>query len=50
VALLGGAVEMVSQSNGFYRSQGHLVLAALVLLLAWPLVAWRMGFRRGVAT
>jgi membrane protease YdiL (CAAX protease family) len=43
VALLGGAVELVSQSGGFYRSQGHLVLAALVLLLAWPLLAWRMN-------
>ena len=48
VALLGGAVEMVSQGNGFYRSQGHLVLAALVLLLAWPLVAWRMGSRKNL--
>ncbi|HET7108304.1 MAG TPA: type II CAAX endopeptidase family protein [Candidatus Acidoferrum sp.] len=43
VALLGGAVELVSQSNGFYRAQGHLALAALVLLLGWPLVTWRMG-------
>jgi len=43
VALLGGAVELVSQSDGFYRSQGHLVLAALVLLLLWPLVAWRIN-------
>jgi len=43
VALLGGAVELVSQSDGFYRAQGHLVLAALVLLLLWPLVAWRIN-------
>lgn len=48
VALLGGATELVSQSNGFYRSQGHLVLAALVLLLVWPLVAWRMSFRKNL--
>ena len=43
VALLGGAVELVSQSDVFFRSQGHLVLAALVLLLLWPLVAWRIN-------
>src|SRR6266852_1594373 len=43
VALLGGAVELASQTDGFYRSQGYLVLAALVLLLLWPLVAWRIN-------
>ena len=48
VALLGGVVELVSQSDGFYRAQGHLVLAALVLLLTWPLVAWRMSSRKDV--
>jgi membrane protease YdiL (CAAX protease family) len=48
VAILGSAVELVTQSNAFYRSEGHLVLAALALLLAWPLVAWRMGSGRGV--
>jgi hypothetical protein len=36
-------VELVSQPDGFCRSQGHLVLAALGLFLAWPLVAWRMN-------
>ena len=50
VAMLGGAVELVSQSDGFYRSQGHLTLAALALLLAWPLVAWRMNSGRGATT
>jgi hypothetical protein len=48
VGLLGGVVELVGQPNGFYRSQGHAVLAALVLLLAWPLVAWRMGLRKNL--
>jgi hypothetical protein len=49
VALLGGSVELISQWNGFYRSQGHLALAALALVLGWPLVAWRMGTRQGVS-
>ena len=48
VAILGGAAELVTQSSAFYRTQGHLVLAALALLLAWPLVFWRMGSRQGV--
>ncbi len=43
VALLGGAVELASQTDGFYRSQGYLILAALALLLLWPLVAWRIN-------
>ena len=43
VALLGGAVELVTQSNGFYRTQGHLIMAALAILLTWPLVAWRIN-------
>jgi membrane protease YdiL (CAAX protease family) len=40
-ALLGGAIELLSQPDGFYRSQGYWVVGALVLVLAWPLVAWR---------
>jgi len=50
VAMLGGAMELVSQSDVFYRSQGRLTLAALALLLAWPLVAWRMKSQRRATT
>ena len=39
--LLPGSVELVSQPNRFYRHQGILCAAALVLLLAWPLASWR---------
>ncbi len=42
-ALLAGAVEMFSQADRFYRTQGYWILGALVLLLGWPLVAWRTG-------
>jgi membrane protease YdiL (CAAX protease family) len=48
--LLGGALQLFRQADGFYRFQGYLVLAVLVLLLAWPLLAWRTGSRQGVTT
>jgi membrane protease YdiL (CAAX protease family) len=48
--LLSGTVELLSQAEGFYRSQGYWVLAALVILLAWPLVAWRTSSAKAVGT
>jgi membrane protease YdiL (CAAX protease family) len=40
-SLLGGATELLAQPDSFYRRNGYVVLTALVLLFAWPLVAWR---------
>ena len=40
-SLLGGAAELLSQPDSFYRTNGYVVLTALVLLFAWPFVAWR---------
>jgi hypothetical protein len=42
-SLLGGAAELLSQPDSFYRANGYAVLLALVLLFAWPFLAWRMG-------
>ena len=42
-SLLGGASELLSQPDSFYRANGYAVLLALVLLFIWPFVAWRMG-------
>jgi Type II CAAX prenyl endopeptidase Rce1-like len=42
-ALLSGANELITQPNGFYRTNGYALLSAMVLLLAWPLVTWRLG-------
>jgi hypothetical protein len=41
-----GAQELLSQPNGFYRTQGYLVLAVLAALLIWPLAAWQLGPER----
>ena len=48
-AFLGGAVELLSQPDPFYRTQGYLVAGAIVLLLAWPLVAWRTSTTKSLA-
>ncbi|HXM99707.1 MAG TPA: CPBP family glutamic-type intramembrane protease [Candidatus Dormibacteraeota bacterium] len=40
--LLGAAAELLSQPNRFYRANGIFLVAFLVLLLGWPLLAWRM--------
>jgi hypothetical protein len=49
-SLLGGAGELLSQPDSFYRANGYALLLALVLLFAWPFFAWCMGgSRRDVA-
>jgi hypothetical protein len=41
LALSSVAVQLIRQPAEFYRWNGYAVIAALVMLLAWPLVAWR---------
>jgi general stress protein CsbA len=41
-SLFGGAAELLSQPDPFYRANGYAVLLMLVLLYAWPLAAWRL--------
>ena len=40
-SLASGAAELLGQPDRFYRLNGYGVVAALVLLLAWPLMNWR---------
>jgi uncharacterized protein YjeT (DUF2065 family) len=42
------AAELLAQPNSFLRANGAIVCIAGVLLLAWPLVAWRRAASRGV--
>jgi hypothetical protein len=42
-ALLSAAGGLVTQPNTFYRANGYGILLVVVLLLAWPLVSWRLG-------
>ena len=41
LALAESGGELLRQPNPFFRSNGYGVAAFAVLLLAWPLVAWR---------
>jgi hypothetical protein len=34
---------LLSQPDQFYRTNGYAVLAALVLIFAWPFFAWQAG-------
>lgn len=45
-SLLGGASQLLEQPNGFYRLNGYAVLVLMVLLLAWPITAWRLRAAR----
>ncbi len=41
ISLASGAAELLGQPDRFYRLNGYAVVAALVLLLTWPLLSWR---------
>ncbi len=41
ISLVGGAVPLLQQPNSYLRTNGIAVVAALALLVLWPLVAWR---------
>jgi hypothetical protein len=41
ISLAGGALPLLQQPNSYLRTNGVAVLAALALLILWPLIAWR---------
>jgi membrane protease YdiL (CAAX protease family) len=42
LALLGAAVSLLEQPEAFYRANGYAVIVMMLVLLAWPLLLWRM--------
>jgi len=43
VGLVGGASQLLTQPNTFYRTEGYIVVAAIIALLGWPMLAWRLS-------
>jgi len=39
--MAGGAASLLVQSDHYYRTQGYFVIAAVIALLALPLIRWR---------
>ena len=40
IALVSAASMLLRQPNPFFRANGYAVVAALLALLAWPVIAW----------
>jgi membrane protease YdiL (CAAX protease family) len=47
MALVGSGSQLLAQPDAFYRANGYAVILAMVALLAWPLLAWRMRAASG---
>jgi len=41
-ALLAGAAPLLRQADRYYKTQGYVALVAVVVLLALPLIQWRL--------
>lgn len=41
-SLIGPAGELLTQPDAFYRANGYGLVAAVVLILGWPLATWRL--------
>jgi len=48
--LVGSAGELITQPNAFYRANAYGMLLELLVLLAWPLVQWRLQGQEAVVT
>jgi hypothetical protein len=42
LALLGAVAQLLSQPDAFYRANGYVLVAIMLVLLALPLSVWRM--------
>jgi hypothetical protein len=48
--LLSAAAVLLKQPNAFLRMNGWMAVGAAAVLLAWPLVAWRVASQTGAPT
>jgi hypothetical protein len=42
LALLGAVAQLLPQPDAFYRANGYVLVAIMLVLLALPLSVWRM--------
>jgi membrane protease YdiL (CAAX protease family) len=49
LSLSAGAGELLAQPDAFYRANGYVVVAGLILLFTWPLAVWRLQSSGAVA-
>jgi membrane protease YdiL (CAAX protease family) len=42
-SLLAAAAEFLAQPDTFYRINGYVLVCAIIVLLAWPLLSWRLA-------
>jgi len=47
LTLLAAAAQLLGQADAFYRANGYAVVLMMILLLVWPLAAWRMRAASG---
>jgi membrane protease YdiL (CAAX protease family) len=47
LTLVGAAAQLLAQPDGFYRTNGYVVVLVMGLLLAWPLSVWRIRTATG---
>jgi hypothetical protein len=47
LTLVGAAAQLLAQPDGFYRTNGYVVVLVMGLLLAWPLSVWRIRTASG---
>jgi hypothetical protein len=44
--LANAAADLLRQPNTYFRANGAVLIVAIFMLLAWPLIAWRSGRAR----
>lgn len=43
ISLVGDSAELLPQPDTYLRANGYALVLSLIVLVAWPLLAWRVG-------